>query len=156
RVNGLTVGVENPPQVAGKALSVSRQLPLDPGENTIELVAYNGKNLLASVPVKATLISTAAKMDVKPKLHAIVFGLNDYTGTGLPSLHYALPDAKVIGAALKEAGKNLYDSVEVTYLLDPGTPSNGLGRVFEATSEGLEKAFEAVGKEAGVHDTFVF
>jgi uncharacterized caspase-like protein len=66
------------------------------------------------------------------------------------------PDAKAFGAALNEAGKNLYDSVEVTCVLDPGSASNGLRRVFDATSEGLEKAFEVVGKEASVHDTFVF
>jgi len=28
--------------------------------------------------------------------------------------------------------------------------------VFEPTSDGLKKAFEAVGKEADIHDTFVF
>src|SRR4029077_12675063 len=39
RVNGLTVGVENAPQGTSKMLSVSRALPLDPGENAIELVA---------------------------------------------------------------------------------------------------------------------
>jgi uncharacterized caspase-like protein len=46
--------------------------------------------------------------------------------------------------------------VKVTYVLDPGTPADGLGRVFEANSGGLEKAFDAAGQEADVHDSFVF
>ena len=155
RVNGLTVGVENAPQRVGKTVSVSRPLPLDPGENVIELVAYNGRNLLASVPAKTSVTSTAAKTDVKPKLHAIVFGLNDYGGA-LTTLHYARDDAIAVGAALKAAGKDLYQSVEVTYVMDPGTPLKGFDRVFEPTLDGLEKAFEAVGKDTDVHDTFVF
>jgi hypothetical protein len=146
RVNGLTVGVESPPQGASKTLSMARELPLNPGENRIELVAYNGRNLLASVAAKTEITSTAAQKDIKPKLHAIVFGLNNYEGTGLRSLHYAVPDAKAIGAALKEAGKDLYADVKVTYVLDPGTPTDGLGRVFEASSAGLAKAFDAVGQ----------
>ena len=156
RVNGLTVGVENAPQGTGKILSVSRALPLDPGENAIELVAYNGRNLLASVAAKTSVTSTAAKTDVKPKLHAIVFGLNNYEGTGLGSLKYAVPDATELGRELKAAGKGLYQEVKVTYVLDPPASEKGLGRVFEPTLDGLEKAFEAVGKEVDVHDTFVF
>jgi len=157
RVNGLTVGVETPPQNAPKILLVSRTLPLDPGQNTIELTAYNARNLLASVPATISVASTASSGYVKPKLHAIVFGLNNYGGTGLRSLHYALPDAVAVGTALKQAGKDLYEGgVEVTYVLDPGTPSKGLGRVFDATAEGLEKAFGAVGQQTDVHDTFVF
>jgi WD40 repeat protein len=156
RVNGLTVGVENAPQATSKMLLVSRALPLDPVENAIELVAYNGRNLLASVAAKTSVTSTAAKTDVKPKLHAIVFGLNNYEGTGLRSLHYAVPDAIELGRALKAAGKGLYQEVKVKYVLDPPASEKGLGRVFEPTSDGLEKAFEAVGKEVDVHDTFVF
>ena len=154
RVNGLTVGEEYPPQEAGKRHSVSRVLPLDPGENAIELVAYNGRNQLASVPAKTSVTSTAAPRDIKPRLHAIVFGLNDYGG--IPTLHYARDDAIAIGAALKAAGKGLYQEVKVRYVLDLLASDKGLGQVFEPTLDGLEKAFEAVGKEADVHDTFVF
>jgi WD40 repeat protein len=157
RVNGLTVGVEYPPQGVSKSYSLSRVLPLEEGENEISLVAYNGKNLMASIAAKTTVTSTAAKDAKAGRLHVIVFGLNDYEKTGLPNLHYAVPDALAIGKALKEAGKGLYSSVTVTGVLDPGVvPSKELDRVFAATSSGLEKAFEAVAQEADVHDTFVF
>ena len=157
RVNGLTVGVEYPPQGVGKSYSVSRTLPLDEGKNDIELVAYNGKNLMASVAAKTKVTSTAARKAKAERLHVIVFGLNDYERTGLPNLHYAVPDALAIGKALKEAGKGLYASITVTGVLDPGiVPPKDMDRVFEATSSGLEKAFEAVAQEAQVQDTFVF
>jgi hypothetical protein len=155
RVNGLTVGVENAPPGAKKTLPVSRALPLDRGENVIELVAYNGRNLVASVAAEIIVTSTAAETGVKPTLRAIVFGLNDY-GCTLPTLHYARDDAIAVGAALKAASKDLYQSVDVAYVLDPATPSEGIRRIFEPTSAGLEKAFEVVGKDASVHDTFVF
>ncbi len=159
RVNGLTVGVEYPPSGVGKTYSVSRTLPLDEGKNGIELVAYNAKNLMASLAAKTTVTSTAASKGKPGRLHVIAFGLNDYesTGTGLPNLHYALPDALAIGKALKEAGKGRYAGVTVTGVLDPGiTPPKDMDRVFEATSSGLEKAFAAVAKDAEVQDTFVF
>ena len=157
RVNGLTVGVEYPPQGVGKSYSVLRTLPLDKGKNDIELVAYNGKNLMASVAAKMKVTSTAAKKAEAGRLHVIVFGLNDYERTGLPNLHYAVPDALAIGKALTEAGKGLYASVTVTGVLDPGiVPPKNMDRVFEATSSGLEKAFEAVAQEAQVQDTFLF
>jgi uncharacterized caspase-like protein len=102
-------------------------------------------------------LRAAVKKDKAERLHVIVFGLNDYQNTGLPSLRYALPDALAIGKALKEAGKGRYASVTVTGVLDPGiVPPKDMDRVFEATSSGLEKAFEAVTKDAEVQDTFVF
>ena len=156
RVNGITI-VEYPPQGAGKSLSVSRMLPLYPGENVIELVAYNARNLMASVAARTSVTSTAVPKEKAERLHVIVFGLNDYEGTGLPNLRCAVPDAKAIGRALKEAGKGRYASVSLTAVLDPGTvPSEDTDRLFEATSKGLEKALKVVAQEAEVQDTFVF
>ena len=155
-MNGLTVGVEYP-QGTSKSYSVSRDVPLDEGNNDIELIAYNAKNLLASVAAKTKVTSTVAHKAKAGRLHVIVFGLNDYEKTGLPNLHYAVPDAFSIGKALKEAGKDLYSDITVTGVVDPTImPPKDMDRVFEATSDGLEKAFKAVAQEAEVQDTFVF
>jgi hypothetical protein len=55
RMNGITVGVTNAPAGAGSIYEVKRELALDPGENAIEVVAYNGRNLLASLPAEQRL-----------------------------------------------------------------------------------------------------
>src|SRR5208337_1258012 len=41
RVNGVTVGVANAPAKGRPIYKVARELSLDPGENAIEVVAYN-------------------------------------------------------------------------------------------------------------------
>ena len=55
RVNGVTAGVMSAPQGPGPDYDVSQQLALDPGENRIEVIAYEGRNLLASLPAQTTI-----------------------------------------------------------------------------------------------------
>jgi hypothetical protein len=54
--------------------NVSQQLALDPGDNNIEVVAYNGANLLASLPARTTIKFTGSADVVKPKLHILAIG----------------------------------------------------------------------------------
>jgi hypothetical protein len=55
RANGITAGVSNAPANAGAVYEVKQELALDPGENIIEVVAYNARNLLASFPAQTTI-----------------------------------------------------------------------------------------------------
>jgi WD40 repeat protein len=58
RVNGTTFGVDEVGVAAGSGTKkVTRTLTLDDGDNTIEVVAYNAKNLIASVPARIRVIS---------------------------------------------------------------------------------------------------
>ena len=54
RVNGITAAVSAKPASSGPAYTITRQVALEPGDNIIEVVAYNGGNLLASLPVRTT------------------------------------------------------------------------------------------------------
>ena len=47
----------------------------------------------------------------------LVVGINDYLDASL-KLSYAVPDAKALAAALKEAGQGHYEEVIVTHVLD--------------------------------------
>jgi WD40 repeat protein len=55
RVNGVTVGVVNGAAASGSERIIRQVLALEPGENTIDVVAYNGRNLLASPPASMTV-----------------------------------------------------------------------------------------------------
>ena len=48
-------GRTNAPANAGPTYEVTRELALDPGENRIEVIAYEGRNLLALPPAPAEL-----------------------------------------------------------------------------------------------------
>ncbi len=142
-MNGVTVGVANAPADAGPEHEATRELALDPGENTIEVVAYNASNLLASQPARTTISYTGAAGSVKPKLHVLAIGVNAYTG--VPKLNLAVADAKTFAAEMEQAGAGLYSDVRVRTVLDT-----------EATAEGLGRAVEDFAAGISPRDTFVF
>jgi hypothetical protein len=86
RINGVTVAIDRPAADAPYPLRLTRNLTLDPGPNRIELTAYNGADLVASLP--STLIVVAPQpaatepglsgTAVKPRLFAVVAGVNTY------------------------------------------------------------------------------
>lgn len=156
RVNGVTLGVESRglerlPEAGGSSAQpsrppvvVKRTLALEPGENRIEVVAYNGRDLIASDPVQVVLKWDGEKSATPPRLHVLAVGVNDYYDSRL-KLSYAVPDAKSLGEAMKQAGGSLYQSVDVTSVLDD-----------KVTVDNLDQVFTDLGKKVHPRDVFVF
>jgi hypothetical protein len=156
RANGVTVGVTNGPDGVGPDYEVSQSLALDPGENRIEVVAYNRRNLPASQPAETTIRFTGPADTVKPRLHVLAIGINQYQDRGWISpdgqmtkqfglLHLAVNDAYSIGEELKKAGAGLYSEVRVKTVLDR-----------EATVANLEAVVTEMAADIQPRDTFVF
>jgi WD40 repeat protein/uncharacterized caspase-like protein len=164
RVNGVTAGIDTPaPASAGQPLRLTRSLVLDPGDNTIEVVAYNRANLIASVPARASVASQFAAPSIvpsqpatpsavpapapvavaKPRLFVLVAGVNDYADQRF-KLSYAISDAKEVARGFQEASGNLYQSVEVKLMTDA-----------EVVKEKLETAFEELAGKISTSDVFV-
>lgn len=158
RVNGVTLGVESrgvqrlpdgavsAPSASRPPVMVKRTLVLEPGQNRIEIIAYNARDLIASSPAQVVLKWDGEKSGTLPKLHVMAIGVNDYWDSRL-KLSYAVPDAKALGDAMKKAGSSssLYQSVEVTSVLDDGV-----------TIENLDKVFAEVSGKVHPRDVFVF
>ncbi len=155
RVNGITVGVANTPANAGSMYEAKRELALDPGENKIEVIAYNARNLLASLPAQTTIAYTGPADRVKPKLYILAIGINAYGDRGwappgadrieyFPPLGLAVADAKAFAAELQKAGAGLYSEVRVTTALDT-----------QATAAGLDAIVKKIAAEIDPRDTFV-
>ncbi len=146
RINGVTVGVVEKPAVAapGQPVSLKQAIALDPGQNAVELVAYNGANLVASAPARAKITWTGSEPSVPPRLYLLTVGINDYLDAAL-RLKYAVPDAKALAAALSEAGRGHYESVVVTNALDG-----------DATAAKLDQAFSDLAGKVRPRDVFVF
>jgi WD domain, G-beta repeat len=128
-VDGVTTSVANAPVDAGPRYDVSQILALDPGENVIEVVAYNQRNFLASLPAQTTITYTGAADAAKPKLHILAVGINAYHDTGwvppgavkreyFPPLRLAVGDAKRIASEMQKAGEGMYGEVRVRIALD--------------------------------------
>jgi WD40 repeat protein/uncharacterized caspase-like protein len=146
RINGVTVGVvEKPaPAAPGQPLSLEQAMALDPGENTVEVVVYNGANLVASAPARAKITWTGTEPSVPPRLYLLAVGINDYLDSAL-RLKFAVPDAKALAAAFSEAGRGHYESVLVANALDG-----------DATAAKLDQVFADLAGKVRPRDVFVF
>ncbi len=160
RVNGVTTGIDTPAN-SPSPVRLSRRLALDPGGNSIEVVAYNAANLVASVPARANVTAQAAPPAVvpaqptapaappavpvaeKPRLFVMVAGVDDYAEKRI-KLSYAVSDARQIARGFQEASGNLYQSVEVKLLTDA-----------EVTADKLDVAFAEMAGKTSIADMFV-
>src|SRR5262249_47863687 len=111
RVNGITAAVVSKPAGTEPKHTLTQQLALDSGDNTIEVVAYNARNLLASRPARMTIKFTGSEDTVRPTLHVLAIGINAYVDQGwippgsgellaFPPLSLAVNDARSFAAAL--------------------------------------------------------
>ena len=131
RINGVTVGVSDGQEsAAGKSIERKQDIALDPGENTVEVVAYNLAGLVSSIPAKTTIKWTGTQPSAKPRLHVLAIGINDYY-EGKLKLRFGVPDATSLANGLREAGKDLYEDVLVTTALDGQATANRLDQIFE-------------------------
>jgi WD40 repeat protein len=155
RVNGVTTAVMNAPNAVGPVYEVQQTLALDPGKNAIEVVAYNARNLLASLPAQTTMTYDPAAGAEKPKLYVLAIGINTYHDEGwtppgatkreyFPPLKLAVNDARSISEAFKEAGVGYYGQVIVRTAFDE-----------EATAAGLEQIVQDMSADINPRDTFV-
>ncbi|MGO9546227.1 MAG: caspase family protein [Rhodomicrobium sp.] len=149
RVNGLTVGVMRAPEGAAPDYQVQQTLALDPGENAIEAVAYNARNLLASVPAQTSIAYISPADALKPKLHILAIGIDAYVDKGwtppgtsgrvyFPPLSLAVADAKAIAAELQKAGAGLYSEVRVKTALDAEATAAGLDDIVREFAAGID------------------
>ncbi len=152
RVNGLTVGVDRVPTQGTPPLRLSRAMSLASGRNDVEVVAYNGSNLIASAPARATVTLAAptsvpsaptAPVAAAPRLFVLAAGVNEYADRRF-RLELAVPDAKAIVQAFNAAGKDLYQTVEVKLMSDA-----------EVTRERLDAAFNDLAGKVRPDDVFV-
>jgi len=155
RLNGITVGVTSGPAGGGSEYTTQRELALDPGENVVEVIAYNGNNILASLPARTTITYGGLSDKPKPNLYILAIGINKYVDRGgqlpgsdestyFPPLSLAVADATAFSDEMKKAGAGVYRKVRVITVLDE-----------RATLAGLDRIVQKVAAEIDPRDTFV-
>ena len=125
RVNGITAAVTTKPAGSGPEYVLTQQLALDPGDNVIEVVAYNASNLLASLPARTTIKFTGSADKAKPNLYILAIGINAYTDRGWKGpdtafgrLSLAVKDAETFAADMAKAAASRYGKTTVITSLD--------------------------------------
>jgi WD40 repeat protein/uncharacterized caspase-like protein len=135
-----------PGAVTDKAVTVSASIPVDPGQDTlVEVTAYNGAGLLASLPYQIRIDKFGATTEERPRMFALVIGVSKYLMPDF-ELQLAAKDATAFGDALKKVGGGLFgaDKVYVRTLLDE-----------QVTKKGIEAAFDEIATRAKLGDVFV-
>jgi Caspase domain/WD domain, G-beta repeat len=147
RVNGVTQGeirATGVQMTAGDGYRIiSQTLRLDPAQrNIIEIIAYNGKGLLASLPYHLE-IDKFGETTERPRMFIIAVGVSNYAKAEW-NLQFAADDAKAIGAELQAVAKSLYADPKVVTVLEEN-----------ATAKGIEAAIASIAGEVKAPDVFV-
>lgn len=158
RLNGVAVGLLEPMDAAareagagGTAAGTSgvweHTLRLPMGEHKLEVWAYNKDNLLNFNKLTGS-IRSSYEVPRKPRLFALVVGVDDYKNTNL-KLKFAVSDAEAIAKVLEQQRVNtkLYSGGKVTLL-------TGLANTGKARIESELKALHN-GTQVHADDVFV-
>ncbi len=131
--------------VAEPGKPMTLEVPLDPGNNRIQLRVYDKQGTVFSETPAVTLTPREAPTEKgRGRLFVLAVGVDKYTNPTL-TLRYAGADARAFAEEIKQGAAPLYQSVNVTLLLDQ-----------QATRAGILSAFERLSHEIKPSDTFLF
>ncbi len=112
-----------------KPIQISIPLPAAAGESTVEFIAYNRSNQVASQPLTMTADNVGGQL-APSSLYVLALGVSRYKDPNM-TLKYAADDARNIGAELQQHGQRLFQAVKVKSLLDDQATLAGIGNAFE-------------------------
>ena len=119
------------------------ELELKSGKNEISIEAFNKTNTVTSYRENITINANIPKQ--KPKLYAIVAGVNEFEAPSVNNLKYSQNDAQTIKEAAEKKMNTVFDDVEVIYLTGK-----------EVTKDNILKAAQDISKKAKLDDTVLF
>jgi Caspase domain/WD domain, G-beta repeat len=144
-VNGTAVSVvpERGLKRIGTTPSRTIQVRLVPGNNDIEIIAFNGDGTVHSDPARASVLARYSPVS-KPQLYALVVGIQDFANSEF-NLRYSVADANAIAQILQQKAAPLFDKVNVETLTTQKT----------TTKEALTAAFARY-RTISPRDVFLF
>jgi hypothetical protein len=151
RVNGKIQGEIKPQALQGLAApslgtakTITETLRLDATRaNVVEVVAYNGEELITTPPLRITVDAAGATTEERSRLHVLGIGVDKYRMKPY-ELKYAVKDAQAFVQAITAVGSGLLAPGETITLLDD-----------QVTEANILEAFERIGKAARPSDVFI-
>ena len=118
-------------------------IDLKAGKNEISIEAFNKTNTVSSY--RETMIIHANIPEQKPKLYAIVAGVNKFESPIVKDLKYSQNDAKAIRELVKKQMNTVFEEVEVIDLSGENLTKNN-----------IFKAIQKIASKAKLTDTILF
>jgi WD40 repeat protein/uncharacterized caspase-like protein len=156
RVNGVTQGAVQTASAQTTADSgyriVSQTLQVDPTRrNVVEITAYNGKGLLASLPYRVEIDKFGETIQFgdttprpRPRMFVVAVGVTHYVSPEWNNLQYPADDATAIGDRLRDVAKPLYAEPKIVPVLEG-----------DATAKGIKAAIDGIAGDIKPADVFV-
>ena len=119
-------------------------LSIPKGTHTLIVEAYPGENVGITSTVSKQITSTYAPIQ-KPKLHAVVIGIDHYQNPDL-KLNYAAKDANAIYDVLNKQVGGIYDKGSINLLITTSTTSK----------DNIINKINQIKQTAKMNDVFVF
>jgi hypothetical protein len=117
-------------------------LSLQPGKNTLKLIAYNKKGTIESDPDKMMIFNTNSQIE-EPNLYVMLIAINNYKDE-IYKLKYAVEDAKAIKNSIKNVSKKLFKKIKFIEIYDENV-----------TQKKLDEKFSKLGKVITSNDVFI-
>ncbi|MCR9253365.1 MAG: caspase family protein [bacterium] len=118
--------------------------------NTVEVIAYNYKEFVASRPQKIFYLSEEEKEVYNPTMYGIIVGTSDYLGVNL-DLDFPDKDAATISESLELAAKNLLGTERTNFkLLTTASSNENL-----PTKANIRKRFKEIAQLAKPNDAVI-
>ena len=138
-----TIAKVKPKKTTNRSGTYELEIELKSGKNEISIEAFNKTNTVTSYRENITINANIPKQ--KPKLYAIVAGVNEFEAPSVNNLKYSQNDAQTIKKTAEQQMKTVFDEVEVIYLTGK-----------EVTKENILKAAQNIAKKAKLDDTVLF
>src|SRR5262245_57152112 len=149
RVNGKTQGATSAPGLGGNPsignfVVMPQTLTVDPTrKNEVEIIAYNGRSLLATTPLQFFIDAWGLAEQERPRMFVLAMGVNKYARKDW-ELSYAVKDASAFADALKLVGGPLFGELQVKVLRDA-----------EVTERTIATEFNRLASAVKARDVFV-
>ncbi|MCJ9691374.1 hypothetical protein MOV76_06970 [Rhizobium sp. PRIMUS64] len=109
-------------------MQLRQAVTVQPGQNVIEVVAYDKLNHVFSEPATLHVNSTTQPSSQSPRLFVLSIGINNYWDSRL-RLNFAATDASDVANGFQAGAKDLFDKTEIDVLLDEKATKAGLDGV---------------------------
>ncbi|HVC60210.1 MAG TPA: caspase family protein [Acetobacteraceae bacterium] len=142
-VNERNVGRTPAPRLANGQAEVAMEVPLDPGEDRVQLRVYDKSDTVFAETTPLELSGEAAAGGTG-RLFVLSIGIDHFAAPSL-TLNEAVADATTFAELVKRSGAKVFRSENVTLLTDA-----------QATKAGILAAFNRLAGEIRPDDTFLF
>lgn len=130
--------------------SINKRVALLPGQNSIQVTAYDALNRVASTPALLKVgyrplpkLTLSHLSPPKPSLHVLSIGIDHYRDKAL-QLEYAISDGEALAETLRDRSGPLFENIIITHLFNE-----------KVTFEGLDTTFKKLSQSISPNDVFI-